>query len=179
MGMRPTAGLHRAATAAARTFAGAGAALLFLGAGAALLIAGAGVAMGADFKVTNDSPTIVYDAPSSKARPQFLYGPDVPVEVIVQVEGWTKVRDVGGTIGWIANASLADRRELIVRTPTADIRANPDDSAPLVFRAEQNVLLEMAEPATSAATTSTPGWVKVRHRDGQVGYVRIAQVFGL
>ena len=69
----------------------------------ALLVA-AGAAHGADFKVTNDSPTIAYDAPSAKARAQFLFGRDVPVEVIVQVEGWTKVRDVGGTIGWIANA---------------------------------------------------------------------------
>ena len=28
-------------------------------------------------------------------------------------------------------------------------------------------------------TTAAPGWVKVRHRDGQTGYVRLAQVFGL
>ena len=139
----------------------------------------AGAANGADYKSTNDAPTIVYDAPSTKARPQFLFGPGAPVEVIVEVAGWTKVRDVDGTIGWIANASLAERRELVVRTPTADIRTAPDDSSPLVFRAEQNVLLELAETATSGATTATPGWVKVRHRDGQVGYVRIAQVFGL
>jgi hypothetical protein len=66
-----------------------------------------------------------------------------------------------------------------VRVPLAEVRASPDESAPVVFRAEQNVLLELAETATSAATTSMPGWVKVRHRDGQTGYVRIAQVFGL
>jgi SH3-like domain-containing protein len=146
---------------------------------AALLGAAALSARAADYEVTNDAPTIVYDAPSAKARPLFLYGKDVPVEVIVAVEGWTKVRDVDGTIGWIANASLADRRELIVRTPTAEVRAAPEDSAPVVFAAAQNVLLEPAESATSAATTASPGWVKVRHRDGQVGYVRISQVFGL
>ncbi len=50
---------------------------------------------------------------------------------------------------------------------------------PLVFRAELQVLLEAAEAATSAATTAAPGWIKVRHRDGQVGYVRVGQVFGL
>jgi len=66
-----------------------------------------------------------------------------------------------------------------MRRPLADVRANPEDSAPLVFRAEQNVLLEMAESASSPATTTAPGWVKVRHRDGQTGFVRIAQVFGL
>ena len=68
---------------------------------------------------------------------------------------------------------------LLVRAPTAEVRANPDDAAALVFRAEQNVLLELAEPASSPSTTATPGWVKVRHRDGQTGYVRLAQVFGL
>jgi SH3-like domain-containing protein len=146
---------------------------------AAVLWLAAGAACAVDFKVTNDSPTIVYDAPSAKARPQFLFGRDMPVEVIVEVEGWTKVRDAGGTIGWIGNKSLADRRELVVRTPTAEIRATPDDAAPLVFRAEQNVLLDLAETATSGATTATPGWVKVRHRDGQTGFVRVAQVFGL
>ena len=97
----------------------------------------------------------------------------------MSVEGWTKVRDVGGAIGWIANKSLADKRMLVVRVPVADVRANPDEAAPVVFRAEQNVLLELAETATSPATTGTPGWVKVRHRDGQVGFVRLPQVFGL
>lgn len=143
------------------------------------LFVASGAVQCADFKLTSDSPTIIYDAPSAKARPQFLLGPDIPVEVVVQLEGWTKVRDVDGTIGWIANTSLADRRELIVRTPTAEIHAQPDDAAPLVFRAEQNVLLDLAESATSSASTATPGWVKVRHRGGQTGYVRIAQVFGL
>ncbi|MCL4762499.1 MAG: hypothetical protein KJ018_12120, partial [Burkholderiales bacterium] len=54
-----------------------------------------------------------------------------------------------------------------------------EDGAPVAFRAEQNVLLELAEAATSAATASVPGWVRVRHRDGATGFVRIAQVFGL
>jgi hypothetical protein len=67
----------------------------------------------------------------------------------------------------------------MVRAPTADVRANPEEAAPLVFRAEQNVLLELAESATSPTSTANPGWVKVRHRDGQTGYVRIAQVYGL
>jgi len=89
------------------------------------------------------------------------------------------VRDSSGTIGWIANRALADKRMLVVRASIADVRANPEDGATVVFRAEQNVLLELAEPATSAAATATPGWVKVRHRDGQVGFVRVAQVFGL
>jgi len=142
-------------------------------------IALAGGAAAADFKSTSDPATVVYDAPSAKAKPLFVLGRDTPLEVIVPVEGWTKVRDAGGTIGWVERKSLGDRRTLVVRATLAEVRANPDDTAPLVFRAEQNVLLDLAEPAPSAAAASMPGWVKVRHRDGQTGFVRITQVFGL
>ena len=133
----------------------------------------------ADFRTTADAPTVLYDAPSAKARPQFIFGRDVPLEVLVSVEGWTKVRDVSGTIGWIANKSLAERRVLQVRVASADVRANPDDAAPVAFRVAEGVLLELAESASSPGTTTMPGWVKVKHRDGAVGFVRISQVFGL
>ena len=139
----------------------------------------AGAASAADYRTTSEAPTLLYDAPSLKARPLFVYGRDVPLEVLVTVEGWTKIRDVGGGFGWIPNKSLAEKRMLLVRVAVADVRANPDDAAPLVFRAEQNVLLDLAESATSPATTAAPGWVKARHRDGQIGYVRVNQVFGL
>jgi len=144
---------------------------------AATLVGGGAAA--ADYKTTAEAPTLLYDAPSTKARPLFVYGRDVPLEVLVTVEGWTKIRDVSGAFGWILNKSLADKRMLLVRVPMADVRANPDDAAPLVFRAEQNVLLDLAESATSPGSTATPGWVKARHRDGQSGYVHVNQVFGL
>ena len=133
----------------------------------------------AEFRATADVATVLYDAPSAKAKPLFVLGRDVPLEVIVPVEAWIKVRDAGGTIGWVEKRALTDRHTLVVRVPVADVRATPDEGAPLVFRAEQNVLLELAEPASSAAATAMPGWVGVKHRDGQTGYVRISQVFGL
>ncbi len=144
----------------------------------ATMLAG-GIAGAADYRTTADAPTLLYDAPSTKARPLFVYGRDVPLEVLVVVEGWTKIRDVGGTFGWIPNKSLTDKRMLLVRVPVAEVRTNPDAASPVSFRAEQNVLLDLAEGASSAGNTATPGWVKVRHRDGQTGYVRVNQVFGL
>ena len=128
---------------------------------------------------TVEAATVLYDAPSARSKPLFVLGRDVPLEVIVPVEAWIKVRDAGGTIGWVEKRALGERHTLVVRAPVAEIHANPDEAAPVVFRAEQNVLLELAEPAASAATTAMPGWVGVRHRDGQAGYVRISQVFGL
>lgn len=121
---------------------------------------------------------MLYDAPSARAKPLYVYGRDVPVEPLVDVEGWTKIRDASGTIGWMQSKSLSERRMLVVRAPAADVRAAADERAPIVFRADRDVLLELAEPAASPAATATPGWVRVRHRDGQAGYVRLSQVFG-
>jgi hypothetical protein len=41
----------------------------------------------------------------------------------------------------------------------------------VVFQAEQGVALEVMEHGSS-------GWLKVRHRDGQSGFVKISQVWG-
>src|SRR5205814_1003442 len=52
-----------------------------------------GAVWGAEFMSTSDAATILYDAPSARAKPLFVLGRDTPLEVIVPVEGWTKVRD--------------------------------------------------------------------------------------
>ena len=145
----------------------------------ALVACGIDAASAADYRSIAEQDAVLYDAPATRAKALFLLSRDTPVEVIVALEGWTKVRDASGTIGWVDKKTLGDRRTLIVRAPVADVRATAEDNAPVVFRAEQNVLLELAEPATSAGTTAMPGWVGVKHRDGQAGYVRITQVFGL
>ena len=144
--------------------------------GLALLFALNASAAGADFRSTSEA-AVLYDAPSVKGKPLFVLGRDYPLEVIVTVEGWLKVRDAAGTVAWVERKSVTERRTVVVRAPVADIVASPDPAAAVVFKAEQNVVLELIEPAQGAAPS--PGWVKVRHRDGQMGFVRIGQVWGL
>ena len=136
-------------------------------------IAFSGGAAAAEFQSAGEA-AVLYDAPSLKARPLFVIGRDTPFEVIVG--GWLKIRDASGTVAWIERKSASERRTLIVRVPVADVLAAPDANAPLAFKAEQNVVIELLDPSY---VSNTPGWAKVRHRDGQQGYVRIAQVWGL
>jgi SH3-like domain-containing protein len=142
---------------------------------AAALLIGTGVASATEFRSTSDV-AILYDAPSLKSKALFALARDYPLEVIVNVEGWLKVRDAGGTVAWVEKRSIGEKRTLMVRSPTAEIYAQPEASSAIVFKAEQNVLLELLDPSYSSAT---PGWAKVKHRDGQIGFVRIQQVWGL
>ena len=53
---------------------------------------------------------------------------------------------------------------VVVTVARADIRQVADLNAPLVFQAERDVALELVEHGSA-------GWLKVRHRDGQVGFI--------
>ena len=138
-------------------------------AAAGLVWAGTGAA--ADFRSVAENAAVLYDAPSAKAKKLYVVSHGYPVEVLVVVEGWSKVRDAAGELTWIESKQLSDKRTVMVRMPIAQVREAADDSAPVAFQAQQNVLLELLEVASG-------GWLRVRHRDGQSGYVRVAQVWG-
>lgn len=135
-----------------------------------LMLAAAAVGA-AEFRSVAEDAAVVYDAPSLKAQKLYLLGRDYPLEVVVVLENWIKVRDANGELAWVEKKSLSDKRSVMVNVPLADVRQAPNDSAMLVFQAGQSVLLELVE-------FSDPGWIKVRHRDGQSGYVRVNQVWG-
>ena len=125
----------------------------------------------AEFRALGDKPAILYDAPSTRADRLFVASRHYPFEVLVKLDQWTKVRDANGEVAWVENASLGDRRSVLVTVPLADVRAAPSAQAPLAFEAYKQVLLEFVEPAAE-------GWIKVRHRDGQQGFIRTAHVWG-
>ncbi|MCC6658430.1 MAG: hypothetical protein IT512_09615 [Rhodocyclaceae bacterium] len=114
----------------------------------------------------------MFDAPSQKARPLFVVARGTPVELVVSLGEWLKVRDAAGDLAWMERKTLAEQRMLIVTARSAEVRAQAEAGAPLVFEAEKDVVLELLE-------AGPPGWARVRHRDGQSGFVRANQVWGL
>jgi len=138
---------------------------------AALLLSGAAAAL--DYRSVGEA-AVLYDAPSQKAKPLYAIAAGTPVEAIVALDAWVKVRDMKGDLAWIERRQLADLRMLQVRE-RAQVRSGAADDAKLVFEAEADVLLEPVE----LGAPGTVGWVKVRHRGGQQGFVKAVQVWGL
>ena len=131
----------------------------------------AGATGAAEFRSVQENAAVLYDAPSRAATPLFVVQRNYPLEVIVNLEAWVKVRDHAGALTWVEKKSLGDKRMLLVTGATAEARLRAEEGAPVVFAAAQNVVLELVEAAPN-------GWLRVRHADGATGFVRAAQVWG-
>lgn len=137
----------------------------------AALLPAAVLAQSFNFKAIGNAPTVMYDAPTQKGIKRFVAPPGMPVEVVHVSGSWSKVRDVAGDMSWVETKDIGTKRTVVVTAANAKIRTRADETAPLAFSADKGVLLDIAEPVVS-------GWIKVKHRDGQTGYVRAAEVWG-
>ncbi len=136
-----------------------------------LVLLFASSAHGAEFRSVQENAAVLYDAPSRQATPLFVVSRSYPLEVIVNLEAWVKVRDHAGALTWIEKKALSDKRMVLVTAPSVEARQRADDAAPAAFSAAQNVALELLE-------TTPNGWLRVRHADGATGFVRAASVWG-
>ena len=130
-----------------------------------------GVAYAADYVSVGESSAILYDAPSLKAKKLFVVNRYMPFEQVVTLNNWVKVRDRSGALYWVEKRALSSKRYVFALPVLLDVRAEPDLGAARVFQVRQQVALERLE------STGT-GWVKVRHQDAEVGYVRSTEVWG-
>lgn len=128
-------------------------------------------AQAAEFRSVAENAAVLYDAPSRAATPLHVVSRYYPLEVIVNLEAWVKVRDHTGALAWVERKSLSDRRMLLVTAPLVEARVRPASDAPLAFGAVQFVALELMEVGGG-------GWLRVRHPDGSTGFVPASQVWG-
>ena len=136
------------------------------------LLALACPATAGEFRSIAENGTPMYDAPSVRAKKLFVASRLYPVEVVISIDSWVKVRAQAGDLVWVEKKTLSDKRTVIVTASVADVRQAANDQAALVFQAQQGVALDVAESPAG-------GWVRVRHADGQSGYVKINQLWGI
>ena len=140
-------------------------------AGAVLLLATA-ASHAVDFKTVGAAPVILYDAPSAKGGKLYVAPRGMPLEVVLSYGEWVKVRDASGEMAWTEAKGLSAKRNVVARAANLKVRASPDDTASAIILVDKGVLLEVSEQPS-------PGWIKVRHKDGQSGYVKTSEVWGL
>ena len=137
----------------------------------AMLLCGSGAVRAVDYVSVSKGSAILYDAPSIKARKLFVVNRYMPLERIVTLQNWVKVRDRSGGLYWVEKRALSSKRYVFALLPLLDVHAGPAIGAKRRFQVRQQVALEYLE------STGT-GWIKVRHQDGDVGFVRSKEVWG-
>jgi len=125
-----------------------------------------------EFRSVAADAAVLFDAPSAQSKKLFILSRHYPVEIIVALDTWAKVRDASGALAWVETSKLATKRTVLITAPVVEIRGQPDASAPLIFKAERDVALELVEIVSG-------GWLKVKHRDGQSGFVPMKEVWGI
>jgi SH3-like domain-containing protein len=95
----------------------------------------------------------------------------MPFEQVVTLDSWVKVRDRSGSLYWVEKRLLSNKRYVFALLPLLDVHAEPNFASSRLFQVRQQVALEFIE------STGT-GWVRVRHQDGNTGYVRSNEVWG-
>ena len=144
----------------------------------ALLVPGVGKedvhaiqAAGGQHVVEHLHGVVLQDAPGDKARKVFVLSRGTPLEIVLEQGEWLRVRDQTGLMAWIRKQDVSSLRTLQVIKP-ATVRREADAKSAAIFRAETGLLLDLLE------STKT-GWIKVKHRDGDIGFIRIEEVWGL
>ncbi|MCD5360837.1 SH3 domain-containing protein [Chromobacterium aquaticum] len=125
-----------------------------------------------EFRSVKETGVALYEAPALTSKKLFVVSRYYPVEVLSSQKEWSRVRDATGGIAWIPAAALSKQRWLLITVDKAEVRATPANDGPLAYTVPKDGVVELQEPPKG-------GWVKVRHRDGSIGYARITDLWGL
>ena len=76
----------------------------------AVLVLVACGAKASDFRTVEEPAAVLYDAPSRAATRLFVVSRHYPLEVIVNLDAWVKVRDHTGALAWIEAKAFGPKR---------------------------------------------------------------------
>ena len=127
----------------------------------------------AEFRSVSSGKTILYEAPSATTKRVYLVGEGYPLEIIVNLGDWLKVRDSSGTLSWVESKNLQSKRTVIVKVDKANIYKEPESKSALIATTEKDVVIELSDPLI------TNGWIKVRYQQDLDGYIQTSQVWGI
>ncbi|QLG87457.1 SH3 domain-containing protein [Chitinibacter bivalviorum] len=137
---------------------------------ATLLVATTSSVYAIEYRSTAKHGVILYDAPVETSDKRFILSTNIPLEFLAEQGNWIRVRDRDGTLAWALKSDISTTRYVQVNR-LAEVRKDANTSSTLLFKVDRNVVLELLQDTRT-------GWLKIKHRDGAVGYIRIEDVWG-
>ena len=135
------------------------------------LVSGMTAVHAADFVSVTENAVALYNEPYANAKKIYVVSRYMPLEQVVNLEKWVKVRDSSGGLAWIEKRYLSDKRFVVVTGSLAALRQSPEEKSSMIVQVKKQVALEWLENTDN-------GWLKVRHLDGATGYIKATEVWG-
>lgn len=112
----------------------------------------------------------VRSGPGTNNEILWSVGKYYPVDIIKKSGNWYKIRDFEGDIGWIYRTLLKKIPAVIIKGDRVNVRKGSGTSFKILFQAEKGVSFKLLKRKKK--------WLKVKHADGDVGWLHKNLVWG-
>ena len=113
--------------------------------------------------VTAHTSEILSD-PTSTISQTILKAPRFyPLSVQGEKDGYLRVRDYEGRVGWIQKSQVNNTKGVVVEVARVNVRKGPGANHPIAFKAYKGVTFQVLD--------ERDGWLEVKHESGQRGWV--------
>lgn len=112
----------------------------------------------------------VRSGPGTDHQILWSVGKYYPVDTMKRSGNWYKIRDFEGDMGWIHRSLLKKIPAVIVKRTIVNVRKGPGTNFRVVFQAKKGVSFRLLKRKGK--------WFKVRHEDGDVGWIHRNLVWG-
>jgi SH3-like domain-containing protein len=129
-------------------------------------------AQAAIFKMISvaEDKTNLRPKPDVNSNVLWEYGKGFPLRIIQTKGNWYKVVDFENDTGWIHKKVVNKQPHMIVKKKLVNIRSGPGAKYKLIGKANYGVVFKTLE--------QKPGWAKLQHENGLIGWIRRDLVWG-
>jgi SH3-like domain-containing protein len=112
----------------------------------------------------------VRSGPGKNYEVLWSVGKYFPVDIIKTSGDWREIRDYEGDVGWIHHSLLKEIPSVIVKGSLVNVREGPGKDTKVLFQAESGVCFKVEEKKDK--------WLRVKHADGDTGWIHESLVWG-
>ena len=105
----------------------------------------------------------IRSGPSTKNKVIWEVFADFPLQVLERKNKWTHVIDFEGDKGWIFESLVHDKKTVIVKVETANMRSGPSKDKPIIATVKKGVVFEPVE--------TQGNWMKLSYKNDITGWI--------
>ena len=128
----------------------------------------------ADFISVKVKQAVLFEGPSKTTEKMYIVTEGYPLEVLVSLKDWKKVKDHNGKISWIESKNIHNERTVLITKDDAVIFNQANEKSHKLANVDKFVVLKLNSPILVG------NWAQVKTQiEGLIGFINSSEVWGL